>query len=54
MRTPGTSYVVRDRRAVRSQLRVDASGISAPDADPRGRRGGRVRGLGADVAVVAR
>jgi hypothetical protein len=86
MRTPGTSYVVRDRRALRSllvvtvlslvvagvlivatgqwvgpavavvvigylaadrlravreQLRVDASGISAPDPERRGRRGAR-------------
>lgn len=86
MRTPGTSYVVRDLRAVRAllvvtvlslvvaavlvvatgqwvgpavavvvigylaadrlrvvreQLRVDASGIAAPDPEARGRRGGR-------------
>ena len=35
-------YLAADRlRAVREQLRVDASGISVPEQDPRGRRAGR-------------
>jgi hypothetical protein len=35
-------YLAVDRlRAVREQLRVDVSGISVTDPDPRGRRGGR-------------